>query len=68
MDQFLVVQDFVRTPLIKIQSPRTFVFEATCIHDLGTQFANGAALSIPDTVMRRMSGSIQSALARAHSA
>ena len=31
----------------------SFVFEATGVHDMGTQFANGAALSIPDTVMRR---------------
>ena len=29
------------------------VFEATGIHDMGTQFANGSALSIPDTIMRR---------------
>ncbi len=29
------------------------VFEVTGIHDMGAQFANGAALSIPDTVMRR---------------
>jgi hypothetical protein len=31
----------------------SIVFEATGIHDMGVQFANGAALSIPDTVMRR---------------
>jgi len=31
----------------------SIVFEATGIHDMGRQFANGAALSIPDTVMRR---------------
>jgi len=31
----------------------SIVFEATGIHDMGAQFANGAALSIPDTVMRR---------------
>ncbi len=31
----------------------SIVFEATGIHDMGTQFANGAALSIPDTIMRR---------------
>jgi hypothetical protein len=29
------------------------VFEATGIHDMGAQFANGSALSIPDTIMRR---------------
>ena len=29
------------------------VFEATGIHDMGTQFADGAALSIPDTIVRR---------------
>ena len=29
------------------------MFEATGIHDTGTQLANGAALSIPDTIMRR---------------
>ena len=31
----------------------SIVFEATGIHDMGTQFANGSALSIPDTIMRR---------------
>jgi len=31
----------------------SIVFEATGIHDMGVQFANGAALSVPDTVMRR---------------
>ena len=31
----------------------SMVFEATGIHDMGTRFANGAALSIPDTIMRR---------------
>ena len=30
----------------------SIVFEATGIHDMGTQFANGSALSIPDTIMR----------------
>jgi len=29
------------------------VFEATGIHDMGLRFADGAALSIPDTVVRR---------------
>jgi len=29
------------------------VFEATGIHDMGTQFANGSALSSPYTIMRR---------------
>ena len=31
----------------------SIVFEATGIHDMGTQFANGSALSIPDTIVRR---------------
>jgi hypothetical protein len=31
----------------------SIVFEATGIHDMGTQFAGGSALSIPDTIMRR---------------
>ena len=31
----------------------SIVFEATGIHDMGTQFANGSALSIPDTITRR---------------
>lgn len=31
----------------------SIVFEATGTPEMGTQFANGAALSIPDTVMRR---------------
>jgi hypothetical protein len=31
----------------------SIVFEATGIHDMGRQFANGSALSIPDTIMRR---------------
>jgi hypothetical protein len=31
----------------------SIVFEATGIHDMGTKFANGSALSIPDTIMRR---------------
>ena len=31
----------------------SIVFEASGIHDMGTQFANGSALSIPDTIMRR---------------
>ena len=30
-----------------------FVFEATGIHDMGLRFADGSALSIPDTVVRR---------------
>ena len=29
------------------------VFEATGIHDMGLRFADDAALSIPDTVVRR---------------
>ena len=29
------------------------VFEATGIHDMGRQFADGSALSIPDTIVRR---------------
>ena len=29
------------------------VFEATGVHDMGMQFANEAALSIPDTIVRR---------------
>jgi hypothetical protein len=29
------------------------VFEATGIHDMGRQFADGAAMSIPDTIVRR---------------
>ncbi len=29
------------------------VFEASGIHDMGTQFANGGSLSIPDTIVRR---------------
>ena len=29
------------------------VFEATGIHDMGAQFADGSALSIPDTIVRR---------------
>ncbi|MCD6680739.1 MAG: DUF4400 domain-containing protein [Burkholderiaceae bacterium] len=31
----------------------SIVFEATGIHDMGTQFAHGAAVSIPDTILRR---------------
>ena len=41
----------------EITGPANFlyglVFEATGIHDMGLRFANGAALSIPDTVVRR---------------
>jgi integrating conjugative element membrane protein (TIGR03747 family) len=31
----------------------SMVFEATGIHSMGIQFADGSALSIPDTIMRR---------------
>ncbi len=31
----------------------SIVFEATGIHDMGRQFADGSAVSIPDTIMRR---------------
>jgi hypothetical protein len=31
----------------------SIVFEATGIHDMGRQFANGSVLSIPDTMLRR---------------
>jgi len=41
----------------EITGPANFlyglVFEATGIHDMGLHFADGAALSIPDTVVRR---------------
>jgi len=41
----------------EITGPANFlyglVFEATGIHDMGLRFADGAALSIPDTVVRR---------------
>jgi hypothetical protein len=41
----------------EITGPANFlyglVFEATGIHDMGLRFANGTALSIPDTVVRR---------------
>lgn len=41
----------------EITGPANFlyglVFEATGIHDMGLRFANGSALSIPDTVVRR---------------
>jgi len=41
----------------EITEPANFlyavVFEATGIHDMGLRFADGAALSIPDTVVRR---------------
>ena len=41
----------------EITGPANFlygmVFEATGIHDMGLRFADGAALSIPDTVIRR---------------
>jgi len=41
----------------EITGPANFlygvVFEATGIHDMGQRFANGTALSIPDTVVRR---------------
>ena len=41
----------------EITGPANFlyglVFEATGIHDMGLRFADGAALSMPDTVIRR---------------
>ena len=41
----------------EITGPANFlygmVFDATGIHDMGTRFSNGTALSIPDTVIRR---------------
>jgi len=35
----------------------SMVFESTGIHDMGMQFADGSAPSIPDTIMRRSYGS-----------